>query len=215
MGGILRLSSILGRRWWGLHLSLCASVALWLDPLPLVGMGGHCPWYLFGMEVLLPYGFVSCFVGMLCILLRIPWSNDSCHSKLSSFVLFRSFHLGLGVLLQGDRVREAWWPFSFLLRSVGHSADRQEFLYWGRDVDKPTTDLWPLCDGYTDEVLLERLQQWCSPTADRVQKIKGFPPLVDLRWEEKRSEANRGKNVKATLCSLSILKKHRDWFSEA
>ena len=37
---------------------------------------------------------------------------------------------------------------SMVLRSVGHSADRQEFLYRGRDVDKPTTDLWPLCDDY-------------------------------------------------------------------
>ena len=102
-----------------------------------------------------------------------------------------------------------------MLRSVGRSADRQEFLYRGQDVDKPTTDLWPLCDIYTDEVILERLQQWCSPTADRVQKIKGFPPLVDLRWEEKQSKANRSENVKAALYSLSILKKHRDWFSEA
>ena len=28
-----------------------------------------------------------------------------------------------------------------VLRSVGHSADRQEFLYRGQDVDKPTIDL--------------------------------------------------------------------------
>ena len=33
-----------------------------------------------------------------------------------------------------------------VLRSVGHSADRQEFLYQGWDVDKSITDLWPLCD---------------------------------------------------------------------
>ena len=92
-----------------------------------------------------------------------------------------------------------------VLRSVRRSADRQEFFV-------PRTKCWQVNS---------RLVTWRSPTADRVQKIKGFHPLVELRWEEKRSGeenrngANRDKNVKAALYSLSILKKHRDWFSEA
>ena len=56
-----------------------------------------------------------------------------------------------------------------------------------------------------------------SPTESGVQKIKGFSPLVDLRREGKRSgvEQTEIENVKAALYSLSILKKHKDWFSEA
>ena len=51
----------------------------------------------------------------------------------------------------------------------------------------------------------------------KVQKIKGFPPLMDLRREVERSrvEQTEIENIKAALYSLSILKKHRDWFSEA
>ena len=36
---------------------------------------------------------------------------------------------------------EARLQASSLLRSAGHSADRQEFLYQGQDVDKSITDL--------------------------------------------------------------------------
>ena len=53
-----------------------------------------------------------------------------------------------------------------------------------------------------DKVLLERLQLRCSPTASRVQKVKGFPPLVDLRREEKQSRANRDKERQSCFVQL-------------
>ena len=48
--------------------------------------------------------------------------------------------------------------------------------------------------------------------SSKVQNIKGFPPLVDLRREVERSrvEQTEIENIKAALYSLSILKKHKD-----